>query len=617
MFLMILTRPQVDPDPLVQTARDEPISRHHFGLQLGIILLAGIGLRVWLVLRGIPVLDSDEATVGLMALHMQHGDISAFFWGQPYMGTLEAFLAAPLLWLFGPSNVTLRLAMIILAAGANGIIGSMGAWLISRRVGLIAAALFAIAAPFATILSMRAFGGYIETLIFGQLILAVALAAPRSRWANLATGLLIGVATWTDFLVVPFALGALAIWWWQRRRDLLGINGLLLTMGTLVGLAPVIGNFRLYERLATSFTHNGTTIQAIGIIQATGATHPSVWVSVLHPITPLWFLLVVSLPILSGTFFGGSQSNNFFTTDYFGGVQHHLGVYLVALVLTGATITLLSTLTFRLVRQRQLLRTPMDVEQGGHHALLRRQYEAASILIALCYLGAFAVGNQDLYAIPRYLFPLYTALPVIVGQLERQVCAIASGWPGPTGWRGPMRWQWLSRLPGPHHALVRRLASWQSTATTSPTQRLTTAIMLAIVLGILGWNLWNCAQLTPALTAAKDHGVLIDAANGPLLNALHAADVRTVISNDYWVGLRLTYASHESIIVVMVTPQGHAGFNRYAPYVTRGLRDPRPAYLQLAGSPEAQLLQAQLSAGKLPGYVLRTIGPYLVALPQS
>ncbi len=600
---MILTEPQVDPQ--LQSPRIAHISRHHFGQLLGMIILAGVGLRLWLVARGIPVLDSDEATVGLMALHMQRGDISAFFWGQPYMGTLEPFLAAPLLWLFGPSHFTLRLTMIFLAAGANGIIGSMGAWLISRRVGLIAAALFAIAAPFATILSMRAFGGYIETLIFGQLILAVALAAPRSRWANLASGLLIGVAFWTNFLVAPFILGALAIWWWQRRRDLLGINGLLLSVGTLVGLAPVIGSRVLYERLAASFTQNGTTIHALQLVGATSGTHQTVWEGVLHGLTSIWLLIVVSLPILSGTFFGGSQSNNFSTADYFAGVRAYWVVYLVALLITCATIFLLGTLFLRLVRQRQLLRTPVVMEHCERRSQVRRHYEAATMLIILSYLGAFTVGNQDLFAIPRYLFPLYAALPVIVGQLERQVEAIAAGWPGPAGWPGTLRWP------------IGRLARWQSAVTSSQPQRLVTALMLALVIPLLAWNFWNSMQLTPAMTAARDHGVIIDAANGPLLSALHSADVRTVISNDYWVGLRLTYASHESIIVVMVTPEGQAGFNRYAPYVARGLRDPRPAYLQLAGSPEARLLQAEYSAGKLPGYALRTIGPYLVALPQS
>ena len=42
--------------------------------------------------------------MGLAALHIARGeDFPVFFYGQEYMGTLEAYLAAPLVALFGPS----------------------------------------------------------------------------------------------------------------------------------------------------------------------------------------------------------------------------------------------------------------------------------------------------------------------------------------------------------------------------------------------------------------------------------------------------------------------------------------------------------------------------------
>jgi predicted membrane-bound mannosyltransferase len=69
---------------------------------LGIILFA-ILLRLILIGVGWPPTDSDESTIGLMALHIAyHGEAPIFFYGQGYMGTLEAYLPALLFYLFGP-----------------------------------------------------------------------------------------------------------------------------------------------------------------------------------------------------------------------------------------------------------------------------------------------------------------------------------------------------------------------------------------------------------------------------------------------------------------------------------------------------------------------------------
>ena len=54
----------------------------------------------------------DEAVTGNMALHILKGEPQLFFWGQPYMGALEAYLASSLFFLFGPSALTLHLTNI-------------------------------------------------------------------------------------------------------------------------------------------------------------------------------------------------------------------------------------------------------------------------------------------------------------------------------------------------------------------------------------------------------------------------------------------------------------------------------------------------------------------------
>src|SRR5947209_19680399 len=74
-------------------------------------------LRIILIGQGWPQTNSDEGTIGLMALHIAYrGEHPAFFYGQGYMGPLEAYLAAMLFQLFGPSLFTLRMGLIIILA---------------------------------------------------------------------------------------------------------------------------------------------------------------------------------------------------------------------------------------------------------------------------------------------------------------------------------------------------------------------------------------------------------------------------------------------------------------------------------------------------------------------
>src|SRR5262249_15149730 len=109
---------------------------------------------------------------------------------------------------------------------------------------LLAAGLLALGPPYFVVLGIRAYGGYVETLLFGVLLLLLALrgATPEGRSTRTAglLGLLAGIAIWTNLLVAPFLLAVAAICWWQRRHDLLGRRGLILLGCLLLGAAPAI-----------------------------------------------------------------------------------------------------------------------------------------------------------------------------------------------------------------------------------------------------------------------------------------------------------------------------------------------------------------------------------------
>src|ERR1700694_3097842 len=80
-----------------------------------VIIAIGTLLRLILIYFNWPITNSDEGNMGLVALHIAYqGDHPTFFYGLPYMGPLEGYVAAPLFHLLGPSLFALRLGLLLL-----------------------------------------------------------------------------------------------------------------------------------------------------------------------------------------------------------------------------------------------------------------------------------------------------------------------------------------------------------------------------------------------------------------------------------------------------------------------------------------------------------------------
>ena len=105
-------------------------------MALAVVLLVvaavAIARSVVFMLPGVRF-DADQAVVGLMAKHISEGRaFPVFFYGQSYLLALEAYLAAPLMWLLGPTEVALKLPA--LAVNLTAIL--LLVWLASRDLGL-------------------------------------------------------------------------------------------------------------------------------------------------------------------------------------------------------------------------------------------------------------------------------------------------------------------------------------------------------------------------------------------------------------------------------------------------------------------------------------------------
>src|SRR5207248_3074377 len=150
-----------------------------------------------------------------------------YYYGQHYMGSLEAYLMAVLFAIAGPSVWMLRAEPILLSL--------VVVWLTWKFAGVLAdaaqltssaqqmfktlAALCAAIPPlYDTVLQLRTLGGYIETFVLILCLLLAVFQLTRRwhagaankelawRWATI--GFIVGLGCWVDQLIVSTALAA-------------------------------------------------------------------------------------------------------------------------------------------------------------------------------------------------------------------------------------------------------------------------------------------------------------------------------------------------------------------------------------------------------------------------
>ncbi len=246
-------------------------SPHIAGGPLLICLVIALVVRAWLAYHTTGFIDGDEALVGIQAQHILQGQFPTYFYNQPYMGSLEAYLMAGIFAVAGSSVWTLRAEPILLSL--------VVVWLTWKLAGAladtarlprhakqwfmnIATLLAAIPPLYDTVLQMRMLGGYIEIFILMQILLLSALqltnrraagAARRElalRWAGI--GFLVGFGYWVNPLMIYGVLAA-ALWiaWdcvklalhsrsLQQLRRVIFLPALASLPACIVGLTPAL-----------------------------------------------------------------------------------------------------------------------------------------------------------------------------------------------------------------------------------------------------------------------------------------------------------------------------------------------------------------------------------------
>ena len=183
---------------------------------------------ILLVLNSIPF-NADEAVVALMAQHITQGARPAFFYGQAYMGSLDAFLIAFGFRIFGNHVWAVRFVQILLYTGTL----TSTVWVGKKtfgdlRIGVLAIWLLAIPTVNVTLYTTVTLGGYGEMLLIGNLILLsgfriddkVQENGSQDKWWDwMILGVLVGLGLWAFGLTLVYGIpvGIYLMWvFWKR-----------------------------------------------------------------------------------------------------------------------------------------------------------------------------------------------------------------------------------------------------------------------------------------------------------------------------------------------------------------------------------------------------------------
>ncbi len=397
---------------------------------IGIICIA-TALRILLAALNWPPTNSDEGTMAIAAINIAYNhQTPTIFYGQVYMGVLEAYLGAFFFHLFGgPSLFALRLGVILLVMCFLISTYMLSSLLFSKKLALLTLVILSIGSmPFFT-RQIIATGGSSQTLLFGSLafLLATWYGLTYQRSPSLTRrllritgyglfGIVIGAAMWSDMVSLPYlALAAFLLLIFCWRELLLGgiISALL---GFLIGFYPYI-HFAKYS-------HENPIHVLLGLAHG-GMSSPMKYTlpNIIHNLhntsaitiptaTAFPFCPVSELPVL------GLPSDN---------TAHSLHCTLErASWGVGYLVLLCSALIFALMLLGKLY---MQKKAGGQGVAeqAERRYLLVIRVAQLCLVSAavlnvlaytFSSGPKDMPAFhARYLIGLLIATPAVIAPL--------------------------------------------------------------------------------------------------------------------------------------------------------------------------------------------------------
>ncbi|MDZ4784891.1 MAG: glycosyltransferase family 39 protein [bacterium] len=343
-----------------------------------LILLAAI-IRLDFLIASNWVIDSDEAIVGLMAKHILEGkEIPIFYYGQAYMGSLEAILTSFVFYFTGISSFALKIVPFIFS-----LVLVLQIYLITSQLGStmaarVAALLCAVPPSALVVWSTMSRGGFIEILVIGATTILLSLKWIKEEKPRFSQTFIIwflfGLGWWVNnqiiFFIVSISLCVLL-----RSKKLISQNGFFWIFKHLAVsiFAGILGSlpFWIYN-----FQHK---FESFNMLNAAGSKS-----NILEHLNGFF---VSAVPILLG-------AKRFWQeTDFVPGGT------IVASFIFG--ILLITLITWRAKSISGLFRFKIDS---------KNPVELLIIFIIVTSLIFVISSFGHLVSAPRYLLPLYVAI---------------------------------------------------------------------------------------------------------------------------------------------------------------------------------------------------------------
>lgn len=345
------------------------------------LFLLGFLIRAWYFLYPsgkVSFFTVDEAVYGVQSLRILEGDHPVFYPAQVYTGSLSAYFTALLYFFFGFHAAFLKLVPFVFSLLFIFLNYKLALSVFrDKSYALITLLLTSLATPFWNNWSSRAGTGYVEASTIGSIMLLISLnlvskevTVSRKPFLFLLLGFLGGLGFWVQPTIIYYMLPIIFFLLFTYKGLLRDRIAYLAPLGYVLGNLPVI----IYN-----LNYNGATTRTLfklpwGVKAA--------------------FIKLISegMPVIAGVRTSNS-TRNFFTP---------LAV-LILLVFLGA-VFYFTKVTLKSFRQRLI---------QGHISLV------ASDLIFLTFFSTitlFLVSTPfNQFSIePRYLFSLYSTLPLIL-----------------------------------------------------------------------------------------------------------------------------------------------------------------------------------------------------------
>jgi len=506
---------------------------------VGVLLIATI-LKVGLLYTNVVPFNSDEAVVGLMARHILQGERPIFFYGQAYLGSLDAWLIAGAFAVLGPSVLAIRLTQVALYLGTIFTTYLLGLRIYSSRwIAGVAALFLALPTVLVTLYTTATLGGYGEVLLLGNILFLLALRLgdnqgqdprPKAQDSRLKVqgsstvawvllGFLSGLGFWGFALILVYILPVIVYLLVTeltsgRARLRVLVHWLLFGFGFVVGAAPWLW-FTLNNGLTSLTELGGSAVAGASPSQPVFAAFAHLFNFLLFGPTVVW------------------------------GLRPPWSAQFLALPLIPVVLAIHSAVLVFVVARGLRLR---DSARAGRWLL----FGSCAALTGGFILTPFGADPSG-----RYFVPLAAPLALFTAEM-------------------------LYTLPGWFRA-GRGLSN-------------------GLALIIVAFNVWGTVQsavaFPPGLTTQFDVVAQVDHRSDAELIGFLRAQGETRGYGNYWVEFPLAFLSDEALIYAARLPY-HLDFrytardDRYLPYTQAVDASPKVAYITTRHTP----LDARIRAG--------------------